>query len=210
MTDVGYTAAWVPDDDPHRDWEDAAKAAVAWTLEQAAPEGATPLLVTPHQNQWNAGVDSITWFANTYPATTPRSSGRRAGVGQGPVLVYVPDFDTLHMAASYARSYCLAVVETASTPLIGWAMETEAINLLTGEVTPDIRSDSQREVIERVHFYGNNGWTRGFGRDQTKRILRETYGRDGLTRDIVLGAMAAKDHNGKALNRLGELLDTLA
>ncbi|WP_214107267.1 hypothetical protein [Acrocarpospora catenulata] len=210
MSNIGYIAAWVPDDDPHRDWEDAAKLAIAWVLEQAAQEGASPLLVTPHQNQWKAGVESITWFANTYPAITPRSSRQRVSRGQGPVLVYVPDFGTLTLAANYARGSSLAVVETASTPLIGWAMETKAVNLLTGQATPETRTNSQREVLERVHFHGNNGWTRGFGRDQTTRILRGAYGREGLTRDVVLGAMAAKGHNSKAVGRLGELLDGLA
>ncbi|MER5424366.1 hypothetical protein [Streptosporangium roseum] len=210
MSTINYTAAWVPDDDPHRDWDDAARLAVAWVLEQAGREGATPLLVTPHQSQWNAGVESITWFAGAYPATTPRSGRERAGSGQGPVLVYVPDVDTLQLAVRYARGSALAVVETVSTPLIGWAMEAKAINLLTGEVTPDTRSDSQRELLERVHSYGNNGWTRGFGREQTLRALRGIYERDGLTKDVILGAMAAKGHNGKAVDRLGEVLDTLA
>ncbi|MFF4989724.1 hypothetical protein ACFY19_21210 [Streptosporangium saharense] len=210
MPTLKYTAAWVPDDDPHRDWDEAARLAVAWLLEQATREGASPLLVTPTQNQWHAGVESITWFARTYSATTPRSSHQRVGSGPGPVLAYVPDFDTLHLAARCAQGSTLAVVETEETPLIGWAMEVGAINLLTGEVTPDTRSSDQRELLERVHRNGNNGWTSGFGRDQTLRALRGVYGRDGLTKDIILGAMAAKGHRGKAVDRLGEALDTLA
>ncbi|MEU0521964.1 hypothetical protein [Streptosporangium sp. NPDC006007] len=179
-------------------------------LEQAKQEGSTPLLVTPTQQQWDTGGESITWFANAYPAITPRSSRQRARSGPGPVLAYVPDFGLLHLAARYARGSALAVVETTSTPLIGWAMETGAINLLTGQATPDTLRDSQRELLERVHRNGNNGWTRGFGRDQTLRALRGAYGQDGLTKDIILGTMAAKGHNGKAVERLDEVLDTLA
>ncbi|MGC5010126.1 hypothetical protein ACLQ2R_05120 [Streptosporangium sp. DT93] len=210
MSEVRYTAAWVPDDDPHRDWEDAAKLAVAWVLQQAKQEGATPLLVTPTQNQWNTGVNSITRFAHAYPATTLRSGREQARRGPGPVLVYAPDFETLDLAVGYARGSCLAVIETRATPLIGWAMEARAVNLLTGEVTADTRTDSQRETLERVRVNGNNGWTRGFGQNQTMRILQGTYGRDGLTKDIILGTMLAKGRHGKAVDRLGKLLDRLA
>ncbi|MFF0249904.1 hypothetical protein [Streptosporangium sandarakinum] len=207
MAEIQYTAAWVPDDDPHRDWEEAAQLAVAWVLEQAAREGATPLLVTPTQGQWSSGTESIARFARAYPATTPRSGRDRAGSGHGPVLVYVPDLATLHLAARRAHGSALAVIETEETPLIGWAMETGAVNLLTGEATPDTRSDHQRELLERIHFYGNNGWTRGFGHDQTRRILRSER---GLAKDVILGAMAAKGHDGKAVERLSALLDTMA
>lgn len=89
-------------------------------------------------------------------------------------------------------------------------MEAGAINLLTGQATPDTLSNSQRELLERVHRNGNNGWTRGFGRDQTLRALRGAYGQDGLTKDIILGTMVAKGHNGKAVNRLDDALDALA
>jgi hypothetical protein len=36
-------------------------------------------------------------------------------------------------------------------------MQIRAIDLVTGEVTPDIRADSQRRELDQVFFYGNNG-----------------------------------------------------
>jgi len=39
-------AAWVPDDDPHRPWDEAADLAANWIWERSDIEEATPLLVT--------------------------------------------------------------------------------------------------------------------------------------------------------------------
>jgi hypothetical protein len=210
MTDVGYTAAWVPDDDPHRDWGDAAGPVVDWVLQEAKRQGAAPLLVTPTQSQWDCGVNVISWFAQNYPATTPRSSRARVDGGRGPVLVYVPDYETMHLAATYARGSSLAVVETVSTPLVGWAMQAQAVNLLTREMTPDTRTESQQTVLDRVHFYGNNGWTKGFGRDQATRILRDALRQEDLNSDVILGYMVARGHHGKAVDRLAKILDGLS
>ena len=44
--DTTYDAAWVPDDDPHRDWEDAAEFAVGWVEGACAEQGAAAVLVT--------------------------------------------------------------------------------------------------------------------------------------------------------------------
>ena len=37
-------------------------------------------------------------------------------------------------------------------------METAAENLLTGEVTPDTRSEEQKKLLEHLATAGNNGW----------------------------------------------------
>lgn len=199
-----YAAAWVPDDDPQRDWEDAASLAVDWIISEGRKQRATPLLVTPTQSQWNAGVESITRFARRYPATTPRS--RRVAKSGGPVLAYVPDYESLYLASTYARGSSLAVVETIQFPLIGWAMELGALNLLTGEPTPDVRSDHQRAELERVNFYGNNGWTRGFGASQASRVLSDVLRQDHLSADVIVGTMLGKGHNGDAVERLRKLI----
>jgi hypothetical protein len=194
MTEVNYTAAWVPDNDPERGWDEAAEPVVEWVLGEAERQGAEPLLVTPTQNQWSAGPDVIAWFARTYAATTPRSAHARGG--RGPVLVYVPDYHTMYLAANYARGSSLAVVETISSPLIGWAMQAKALDLLQGEVTPDTRTESVCTELDRIHFYGNNGWTTGFGKDQATQILRDLL-RDGeVDPAVILGYMARpfQDH----------------
>lgn len=114
MTMVTYVAAWVPDDDPERSWDEAAEWAVAWLLEQAHALRSRPLLVTPTQQQWQTGPDVIRRFAHTYEATTNRS--RSAQFRQRPVLAYVPDYGDMNLAASYARNSALAVVESSTAP----------------------------------------------------------------------------------------------
>jgi hypothetical protein len=207
VTDTEYNAAWVPDDDPERSWDDAAAPAVEWTLQEAKRQGAEPLLVTPTQSQWTSGADSIRWFAQRYAATTPRS--KRPGGGIGPVVVYVPDYDTVHLAAGYARGSSLAVIESVSHPLIGWAMETKALNLITMQPTADTRSAEQLKALESIHFNGNNGWSRGFGQDQAKRVLSDMQAKGILDRDMVLGTMVARGHYGDSVERLGKVIDRL-
>jgi len=87
-------------------------------------------------------------------------------------------------------------------------MEVAALNLITGEPTEDIRHEAQRDEFERIHFYGNNGWTSGFGNNQARRILMELQGNSLLDRDLLLGCMLAKGHNGRALSRLSEIIDS--
>jgi hypothetical protein len=165
-----------------------------------------PLLVTPTQLQWRIGPEIVQVFANRFEATTPRSA--RARFGHRPVLAYVPDYDTFHLAAGYARDSALAVVEADSDPVVGWAMEVGALNLITGEPTGDTRSEVQREEFERIHFYGNNGWTNGFGNNQLRRILMELQTKGLLNRGLLLGCMLAKGHNGRALTRLSKIIDS--
>lgn len=207
MTEHQYHAAWVPDDDPDRSWDEAADLAVEWLLQEAARLGSAPLLVTPAKSQWTSGADSVRWLAQHHEAATPRSN--RPSSGRRPVLVYVPDYDTFHFAANYARDASLAVVESTATPLRGWAIEVAALDLLTGESTPDTRTEEQRQQLERIHFYGNNGWTTGFGKDQATRLLADLQRQGLLDPDVVLGYMLARGHHGKAIDRLSRIIEKL-
>lgn len=202
-----YSAAWVPDDDPNRPWDEAAALAVDWVLGEARRLGAAPLLVTPTKQQWDAGAGPIQRFALEYDAATPRSS--RPSPGAGPVLVYVPDYRTFDFAARCARGASLAVVESIGTPLSGWAVEARAINLLTGEVTPDERTAEQRTALDRLHFYGNNGWTTGFGKNQAGKILLDLRRQGLLDQHMILGCMLAKGHSADAVLRLEKMIVAL-
>jgi hypothetical protein len=207
MIDDELTAAWVPDDDPERDWEEAAEIAVEWMLAEATQHAGDPLLVTPTQHQWDA-TPALHAFTQRFEATTPR--GRRALSGNRPVLAYVPDYDTFSLAAGYARKSVLVIVESESHPVSGWAMEVGATNLLTGEVTKDTRTKEQAKEFERIHFYGNNNWTTGFGKDQSTRILQDMHAKGILDRDLLLGYQLAKHHHGKGLDRLAKMVDGIA
>jgi hypothetical protein len=79
-------------------------------------------------------------------------------------------------------------------------MEVSALNIFTGKTTPDLRSAQQREQLERIHWYGNNGSATGFGKDQATRVLTQMKQHGLLDTDVVLGHHVAKDHHGKAVD----------
>ncbi len=200
-----YKAAWVPDDDPRRPWDDALEPAIDWVEEQCLEQNAPALLVTITQHVLSAGPPALADFAARHAATTPR--GARAGSRGSPVLVYVPDEVTFLLAARYARHSALCVVESSQTPLIGWAMETGAINLLTGEPTMDNRPEELQEAMETLLSYGNNGWTRGFGADAARRILTDLRSKGLLDRDTILGYVLAHDVSSESVKRLEKLIE---
>lgn len=206
MTEANYRAAWVPDDDPQRPWGAASSLAIAWITAEAAQQDATPLLVTPTRHQ-QQGSDPIADFGRSYKATTSQSD--RAHNHRGPVLAYVPGYREMELATRYARGSSLAVIESVSCPLIGWAMEVGAVNLHTGEVIEDIRTAQQREDLDRIHFYGDNGWAPRHDRTQVAGILRDLIPQPGMTADVILGYMVARGHGGDAVGRLSNVIESL-
>jgi hypothetical protein len=203
MTDATYAAAWVPYNDPGRPWDEAAELAIAWVLEQAEHLEQRPVLVTTSQDQWHLGPDTIRQFARTNDTATARGS-KVAGQSR-PVLAYAPGYGDMYRAISYANGGALAVVESQSDPLIGWAMEVQAMDLLSGQATVDSRTGAQRADLESIHDYGNNGWTRGFGADRAAMVLRAQD--DILETDVILGHMLARGHDELSLRRLAKIIE---
>lgn len=66
----------------------------------------------------------------------------------------------------------LAVVQTVSFPLAGWAAWLGARNLLTEEPTPPL-TGSVKDAVDRLVFYGNNGFGDNFGQSQARSILAD-------------------------------------
>lgn len=120
-------AAYVPDDDPDRSWDDASKPLIAWLDQQAISEERAPLLlIDTLQSHGPAGQN--------YEQTTNRSRNR---VQRGrPTFVHAPDAELLELGVNYASGYSIAVVESFSFPLAGWAAAVGAINLWTQEPAP--------------------------------------------------------------------------
>jgi hypothetical protein len=197
-----YRAAWVPDDDPHRDWEAAAALAVDRVLDDAASNGGRPVLVT---NAFGVeqNVPSLRQLLQHGEQVTPRSR-RGARSGSGPVLAYVPYGDALELAVQLARGASLCVVETESFPVSGWARSVGAEDLARGEVAQPFPSEIVKE-LDRLIFYGNNGWTRGFGANQTSHVLTQLRqsGFDDLA--AVVGYAGAYGKSAKAMERLRKL-----
>lgn len=157
--------AWAPDDDPTRDWRVAAGWAVDWVDERCRMEGTTGVLVTNTMS--HLGVPDLNGFEQRNTRTSPRAGRARRPEGQGPVLAYVPHAGGLDFATRLARNSSLAVVETVSFPLGGWAACVGAFNLATEEFTGPL-DPAVAEAVERLSFYGNNG----FGDDISKRMAR--------------------------------------
>lgn len=160
--------AWVPDDDPQRDWGVAAQLAAAWVDARCAVEGATGVLVTNTMD--HLGVEPLDDFERRHTRTSRRAGRRRVGNGLGPVLSYIPHERELEFAMHLARGSSLAVVETVSFPLLGWASWFEAWDLVRDARTPPL-PEPVREAVERLAFYGNNGFGDDFGRKRAESIL---------------------------------------
>lgn len=149
-------AAWVPDDDPERPWDEAAGLAADWIWERSEAEGVEPLLVT-NTLQNARGLERLEEIAQAGGQATPQSKKR---FDRGPVLAYVPDERALNLALDLAHGYSIAVVETVSFPLAEWAAGTGAVNLLDGSASASNLSDNViADLDHAVFFGGNNGWT---------------------------------------------------
>jgi hypothetical protein len=204
-----YRAAWVPDDQPSRDNDRAAALAAAWVKSDAATQKATPLLVTSDLSA-QRGSQVTSRFAQDYLATTPRGEMRNqrgANRGRGPVLGYLLSYKDIGLATQLARNSSLALVEDRTYPLIGWAMETGALNLRTAEPTPDTRTPHQRKELEHILFNGNNGWADEFAANQTLRILRDLLSNAPLSPEVIVGTMLACGKSSSALANLAKLIE---
>ncbi|MCM1950953.1 hypothetical protein NC315_37175 [Streptomyces sp. G2] len=203
MTDTTYAAAWVPDDDPARSLDVAAELAVLWVLRQAEALHVTPVLVTQTKEQWTLGPDAIRRLATTSDTVTDR--GSRPSGDRRAVLAYLPRYRDMYRAVPYARGGALAVVEYRADPLSGWAMETQAVNLVDGQLTPKTWNPGQQNLLEDIHTYGNNGWTRGPDADHAARLVQELVA-DGVASDTILGFMVARHHSEEAIERLAAII----
>jgi hypothetical protein len=124
-------AAWVPDDDPKRSWEEAISLAAQWIWERSRAEGVPPLLVSNAQNAVCWGYADLDEIIRAGGHATPKSQTRH---DRGrPVLAFAPTEGSLRLAMDLARGYSLAVVEGALLPLAEWAAGAAATNLLTGQ-----------------------------------------------------------------------------
>lgn len=200
------TFAWVPDNDPTRDWSIAAAWAVDWVDERCRVEGASGVLVTNTMS--HLGVPELNAFERRNTRTSRRAGRARVPDGEGPVLAYVPHAEELEFAARLARNSSLGVVETVSFPLGGWAAWVGAFDLVAEEVTGPL-SDSVVEAIERLKFYGNNGFGDDFGKRMARGILEDICESDEWSAGLLPGAVLAAGVSDRGVKNLGKLMDKL-
>jgi hypothetical protein len=201
-----YRAAWVPETE-FRPYDDAVDMALDWLEADMAQHGLRgAVVVTNTKGGIGAMPERLGRFAARHTHTSPRSS-YRVGPPRGvAVLVYVPTEEAFLLGERLASGASVVAVESYMTPLRGWARAVGAIDL-TGGPPLDALPDEVAEALDQLHFYGNNGWTRGFGADQATRVLQELHRAGRLDRDEVTSAMLARSKHADAVKRLGQLID---
>jgi hypothetical protein len=100
----------------------------------------------------------------------------------------------------------LVVVEhPAPWRLAGWAGAVGAHDLMTGQVASLDPRLSER--LEELVWFGNNGYARGYGRDNAQRVLNQMHTDGLLDRDAVVTALGAFDISPSAQKVIAELID---
>jgi hypothetical protein len=201
--DRDYEAAWVPHDDADNEPELALQLAIGWFMARARDLGVQPLLVLPEARTVSHGPDQIRQLAKRCEWTTPRSKGGQVGSA---VLAYAPDYKGMALAGQRATGAVLAVVPWPPLALNGWAVERRALDLVTGETTPDDRSDELIGFLDSLDRNGNNGWGSAYDKRDVPRILAAMREQDLLDPDVVLGCMLARGHDATSIETLAGFL----
>ena len=118
------------------------------------------LRVEAYASGWKRDRGILSTFARTSTIVTNRS-----GSASGPTLVpdaTLPRLIAGGMECAYGSS--LVLVENPCLPLEGWAMGLGAIDLRSGKVTPDTRTNAQRAELTAMVPTGYNGWRSAPGR----------------------------------------------
>jgi hypothetical protein len=196
--------AWITYEDYLESPDEAARLAVGQVLDAARRSHTEPGVVATDLDPLRLGPPALTAFAKTYPRSTP--SGRSLPSGARPVLTWAPSYQTVTIAAEAAGGSLLVAVEGAEAPLIGWAMHTQAVDLVTAKVTADTRSPALVADLERLKWVGHHGWTDEAGNAEATTLLRALAERDELDRDVVLGTLLAMGVGYRNLARLDTLV----
>jgi hypothetical protein len=196
-------AAWVPDNDPHRPWDDAAELAADWIWDRADEEHAAAIAVTNTlQIELPASLEAI---AQRGGRATPQAKGRPQ---PGPVVVYVPDERTLRTAMDLARGFSLVAIEGSLFSLSQWAAGVGAVNLLDGSIsTTDLPPQILKDLDSAVLFGGNNGWSGPHEKEHARRHLANHVRNGVLTPEQAASYVMAHGVSDRGAKRLRELLE---
>ncbi|MHA6628913.1 hypothetical protein ACU61A_26040 [Pseudonocardia sichuanensis] len=167
---VDYRAAWVPFDPDNGQTPALLELAVDWIEQECAAQGTRGVLIVPRK-PISDYPQPIQKFATRHEGTSRRGSAPRR-MAPGPVLAHSLLLDDLDYAEHLARGSSLCATEWPDVPLVGWAAARGALNLVTGEVTPQ-PADDVVVLLNHLHFAGNNGWSDGPGRRDAERLLHE-------------------------------------
>jgi hypothetical protein len=177
-------------------------AAVAWTEAECSARGVKGLLlVYSYANDYDDGP--LGSFARRHSITTQQSSYGPNSPRSGVVLVDMPDEKLMQTAMGMGQS-ALCAIERPNFPLLGWAMETGAVNLLTGEITPDTRTEEQKKLLQFVKTAGDKGWHDSHAAMTVPGMLAKLQD-SGLGINVVCGVMLACGASASGIDKLRRL-----
>ncbi|MDG4760309.1 hypothetical protein [Micromonospora sp. WMMD710] len=161
-------AAWIPDVDENLErWEELEQIAVQWIEEQAAADGVAPV-VFYNAAKAHGGPGPVHRLASRYRFSYPLDRDRPRGA----LVAYHPDARSLRRAADLARGSALVVLESAMTPLAGWAAGTGAEDLSgVYPQVPALDPEAQKALDRAVFFGGRNNWTGSHEREHARKAL---------------------------------------
>jgi hypothetical protein len=209
-----YAAAWVPEETEGLDRSENAALAVAWMQEQERRLHQQGHLFVPQKGDfedWREDRPAIDqWVRGGRLVTSPRSGGPG---DSGPVLVCYPTLDMVADASQRSARSAVCILEWGQSDreiLTGWAKESRALNLLTGDVTPDDRTAELVTELQYILWSGNNGWHGKSAGDRVITSLRRlrTAGVPVRTGDVI-GYMLAHGKSWASVQRLETLVSTV-
>lgn len=124
-----------------------------WFQENAQGYSERALLIPMKGELSSPGPALAQYISN---GNTESTKGRSASSG-GPVLAIGPTWGLLETALGLADDHALGVIEHIPGANAGWAAAVGAIDLETGESTPDVPTQT-REALVRLHDAGYNGY----------------------------------------------------
>jgi hypothetical protein len=77
----------------------------------------------------------------------------------GPTYAHLADIRLLAAASCVAAGNSIVATEAPSLPLHGWAMAVSAVNLVTNDVTANVRTADQIDLLEHLVDQVYNGWS---------------------------------------------------
>lgn len=198
-------AAWVPDQ-PDMEYDEAAALAVEWTDERCRVENRRGVLLV-HAASNRPGTGPLADFADRNTFTTASSLAAPASQGI-PVLSLYPDPKALAIAVRSSARSSLCVVDGGFNGWRGWAAEVGALDLLTGEITPDPRTDAQRQTFDRLDLFTNNGFGDQLAKTSVPRLLRDLLA-GGLEPEFIYGVAVARGADERGVKQLVKYVDRL-
>jgi hypothetical protein len=161
--------------------------AIDWVLTRAAESRTKPVLrVHSHAHDWTHPSSAYSRFAKAGTVVTDRGHG-----AQGPTLV--PSAYSMKLIAgamSSADGHALVLEEHPALPVEAWAGNLGAVNLRTGQVTPDTSSPGLVERVSTLASSLYNGWSSLPGSSAAKHRLPELAAA-GMTWDEFVGTLLA-------------------